>query len=554
MTVESSSISRPSTPSAESRPVVKSNPSSPARTVPCHKVEGGAQAPVSDFRAIGKLARIITSDESAKELDGFTSPRLSNVSFTPMGGGAGCSSASFDSEGLDTVSSFVKACYERIHQQKSKSQSSSATPCSGVDDILIKTRARTPLEKAWSFSVSKLEEDLDKLYHFIQKNDQCEIFRGIPQENLYKLFIDAGRWSESDDFSYSPLFFDVKEPGYLSALIKAFMVLFSESPELPSDSDTASASVKKLSPEFISLIHDIAITDVQTARRDGETGRFFPGYRDKKSEKDSRSGEQFGLVHGSTLSESGYQELIAKFKDTKYLVDVEDSSDRDNLFGIHLMSPKSTILLSRPSSIEVKIPTPDKTPYIFSFREDEIEFSSSESFHTSVSPHSPACIKIKETFAKEGSPVCEKEIMKKVSAAYNRFTDDKALYESPCIKLYPSRNLSILENSIRQLIKVYEDEVSCEGIDVEGKIKSILRFVQNLDQIHPFYDGNIRTFSVLLIQKLLIDQGITPVCFDDPNCVDCLSIDEILGHFRKGQSNFLSLKSDSVSKVLEFKD
>jgi hypothetical protein len=66
--------------------------------------------------------------------------------------------------------------------------------------------------------------------------------------------------------------------------------------------------------------------------------------------------------------------------------------------------------------------------------------------------------------------------------------------------------------------------------------------VQNLDQIHLFNDGNIRTFALLLLQRLLIDNGFSPTCLDDPNCIDCLSINEIVARVEQGWEHFKSLK------------
>jgi hypothetical protein len=66
--------------------------------------------------------------------------------------------------------------------------------------------------------------------------------------------------------------------------------------------------------------------------------------------------------------------------------------------------------------------------------------------------------------------------------------------------------------------------------------------MQDEDQIHPGYDGNIRSFAILLSHILLADDPhMIPPSFTDPNCVDCLSIAELREKFSQGQHNFISL-------------
>ncbi len=108
---------------------------------------------------------------------------------------------------------------------------------------------------------------------------------------------------------------------------------------------------------------------------------------------------------------------------------------------------------------------------------------------------------------------------------------------NPEIRTRPN-NSEAVRAGVNRLIQIYRD--TPKRNDEEKLIASIL-LVQNLDQIHPFFDGNIRTFGILLFNKLLMDDGFYPCCFWDPNVLDCLSIGELIVKVREGQRRFLRL-------------
>lgn len=68
----------------------------------------------------------------------------------------------------------------------------------------------------------------------------------------------------------------------------------------------------------------------------------------------------------------------------------------------------------------------------------------------------------------------------------------------------------------------------------EEKIKLIAQTCQTLDQLHLFTDGNIRTIY-LLLNKLLMENGLLPTTLEDPNIIDCFSVDEITAKIIAGQ-------------------
>lgn len=76
----------------------------------------------------------------------------------------------------------------------------------------------------------------------------------------------------------------------------------------------------------------------------------------------------------------------------------------------------------------------------------------------------------------------------------------------------------------------------------DEKLHAIARLCQDLDQLHVFVDGNIRTTGILLLNKLLIENGLSPSVMHDVNQLDCLSEDELVTIIKEGQEFFQRLK------------
>jgi ankyrin repeat protein len=57
-------------------------------------------------------------------------------------------------------------------------------------------------------------------------------------------------------------------------------------------------------------------------------------------------------------------------------------------------------------------------------------------------------------------------------------------------------------------------------------VMAIAKCIQKLELLHPFQDGNIRTFVNGVLNKLLIEHNLPPAILYDPNCVDGQSKEE----------------------------
>lgn len=73
------------------------------------------------------------------------------------------------------------------------------------------------------------------------------------------------------------------------------------------------------------------------------------------------------------------------------------------------------------------------------------------------------------------------------------------------------------------------------------KLLAAARLCQDLDQFHLFVDGNIRTTGILVLNKVLMQMGLSPCVMRDVNQLDCLSEAEIVQLIREGQAFFKEL-------------
>ncbi len=105
------------------------------------------------------------------------------------------------------------------------------------------------------------------------------------------------------------------------------------------------------------------------------------------------------------------------------------------------------------------------------------------------------------------------------------------------IRLKPRRPETCRAN-VAACIQVYEARPK---ITQKQKLSAIARLCQDLDQLHVFVDGNIRTTGILLANRLLLQQGLSPCVMQDVNQLDCLSEAELVIRLQEGQDFFQTL-------------
>ena len=96
--------------------------------------------------------------------------------------------------------------------------------------------------------------------------------------------------------------------------------------------------------------------------------------------------------------------------------------------------------------------------------------------------------------------------------------------------------------------------------NTDEKIRSILDPILKIEFLHPFRDGNARTFLILLFNYYLIKSKINPVQLFDTSYFESYSFNEVLPMIKHGQEklqrppNFWELKDHKKCPVLYFSD
>ncbi|MFO1057244.1 MAG: hypothetical protein U1E53_09780 [Dongiaceae bacterium] len=90
---------------------------------------------------------------------------------------------------------------------------------------------------------------------------------------------------------------------------------------------------------------------------------------------------------------------------------------------------------------------------------------------------------------------------------------------------------------VNDIFNSYRAELARAGSE-DDRLRAIARCCQALDQSHVFEDGNIRTVSFLVMNRLLIDNGLSPAILREPNMFDGYALDELVAEMREGQAQF----------------
>ncbi|MGI9280900.1 MAG: Fic family protein [Endozoicomonas sp.] len=107
------------------------------------------------------------------------------------------------------------------------------------------------------------------------------------------------------------------------------------------------------------------------------------------------------------------------------------------------------------------------------------------------------------------------------------------------------RDLKLLKEDIDQVLGQCEKSLSSTQATNEDKELAIAQCIATIDRMHPFRDGNIRTSAVLLCNALRISQGLSPVIWRDPNCIDGFSYRQIVMEMQAGAATFQKYKRTS---------
>lgn len=122
-------------------------------------------------------------------------------------------------------------------------------------------------------------------------------------------------------------------------------------------------------------------------------------------------------------------------------------------------------------------------------------------------------------------------------------------------KLLPTsgNHLSIqklMKKELKDLCNSYNEAVSKAGTNDEQILRIIVQHIKSFNQLHPFSDGNCRTFYILL-NRLLAKHNLPLCLIIDPNRLEMLSTDEALEVVKKGQQDYLALMNNEIPSIVD---
>jgi len=100
----------------------------------------------------------------------------------------------------------------------------------------------------------------------------------------------------------------------------------------------------------------------------------------------------------------------------------------------------------------------------------------------------------------------------------------------------PPRPGEAFNKELKSIIKTYNSTI-VEAKDEESKLEDIVNIISDLNHLHPFMDANIRTFAILLLNRLLIQNKFFPATFYNPNCFDAHSKKEMIAIIKQSMQN-----------------
>ncbi len=108
------------------------------------------------------------------------------------------------------------------------------------------------------------------------------------------------------------------------------------------------------------------------------------------------------------------------------------------------------------------------------------------------------------------------------------------------------RGLKDLNPLLEGFIKDYYDVIENENASFKDKLVAANELSHVLVITHPHRDGNTRTFTTLLLNKTLMDLGIPPCIFENPNAFDGHTSPEALPLILKGIENFKNVRDGKL--------
>lgn len=109
----------------------------------------------------------------------------------------------------------------------------------------------------------------------------------------------------------------------------------------------------------------------------------------------------------------------------------------------------------------------------------------------------------------------------------------------------------MMVSKMEDIIERYNKNIRLAETDDE-KLKVIASVPRELELLHPFPDGNSRTFSCITLTHLLLYHGFTPALLENPNLDNEVSLSQWIEEVRKGMERTKILISDPNASVFKY--
>lgn len=116
------------------------------------------------------------------------------------------------------------------------------------------------------------------------------------------------------------------------------------------------------------------------------------------------------------------------------------------------------------------------------------------------------------------------------------------------IHMLPIENI---KSCIQSFIDKYYQEISKEKVTFSESIIASIELCHDLVILHPFRDGNTRTFITLLLNKLLMDKGLPFCVFENPNSLDGRTSIESVPLVIEGICNFHAIRTGKLPEGMK---
>jgi prophage maintenance system killer protein len=343
--------------------------------------------------------------------------------------------------------------------------------------------------------------DILRRYHNTYASNPEALRNAIPLDEMWRFFVDG------DKQKYGWPDFEKRESGYLLAMMKAFQNIFNTTDDIES-------LAKKL--------HFVATSNVNNTLYDTHN---YDHTSNKKRKREYRIEHlvSASLVDKNTTS-AGLEELLVTVKKHKSTTDfpvvkIENHIGKNKIEEVWLV-PEIVPLILFPAVNNIT----------------GVETRSSVNKKNMASGADTARV-VKALFANSTKDSGKDTIQK-----YLRMPNKQILllHHVNDGKINGSNVTNIMASRMKQYIANYNLSIIEEKTPYEN-LKLIVSFIQNCERLHPFFDGNTRTFSMLLMNYLLIQNGFPLTIRDNPNCSYAHTLDQLCEDVMKGMEKCLDL-------------